>query len=344
MPELPSRDLEEAVERVGPSWDELRGSHVLFTGGTGFIGRWLIETLMWADTRFRLGTSAVVLTREPERFRRAAPHLVSHPGIRCHAGDVRSFDFPPGSFSHVVHGAANGSWWSAGDALEMVDTIVGGTRRVLDLCASAHCRKLLFLSSGAVYGAQPEGIPFLTERHCGAPLTSHPGSPYGESKRFAELLCALFGRRHGIEAKIARCFAFIGPLLPINAGFAAGNFIADVLDGRPIQVRGDGRAVRSYLYAADLAAWLWTILFRGAPGEIYNVGSDEEVTIRELAERIASTREPPAPVRIATPASAGLAERYVPSIEKARTTLGLAPVVPLQEAIHRTLAFHRAGV
>lgn len=338
MPELPPGDLEEAVERAG-SWDSIRGGRLLITGGTGFIGRWLLETFARANSLFGLGASAVVVTRDAERFRRAAPHLASRADIVLHTGDIRSCEFPQGPFSHVIHGAGGSYRRDGGDPLEILDTTMAGTRRMLEFCASADCQDVLLVSSGAVYGPQPEQVRRLPEDWPGAPSTFQAFSAYGEGKRVAELLCEIY-RRRGVETRIARCFTFLGPLLPLDEGFAAGNFIADALAGRPILVKGDGRTARSYLYAGDLAAWLWTILFRGVPGQAYNVGSDQEITIRELAERIACASAPPAPVQIAGSAKPGPAGRYVPSIEKARTLLGLQVAVSLDEGIRRTLAFY----
>jgi dTDP-glucose 4,6-dehydratase len=152
----------------------------------------------------------------------------------------------------------------------------------------------------------------------------------------------LYDRQFGIEAKIARCFAFVGPLLPLDAHFAAGNFLRDGLAGGPIRVRGDGTAYRSYLHAADLMIWLWTILFRGRRSGAYNVGSEEAVSIRELAERVGECCS--AEVQVAgRPVPGRAAERYVPSTRRAFEELGLRTWIGLGEAIERTAGWHRAG-
>jgi len=145
------------------------------------------------------------------------------------------------------------------------------------------------------------------------------------------------------EAKIARCWAFCGPHLPLDAHFAVGNFIGDALAGRPISIGGDGSPRRSYLYAADLAIWLWTMLFRGPALEPVNVGSAADVSIRELAETVAETLSPGTEVRVAKRAVPGVApSRYVPDVSRAEELLGLRETVGLAEQIRRTAAWHRA--
>jgi dTDP-glucose 4,6-dehydratase len=146
----------------------------------------------------------------------------------------------------------------------------------------------------------------------------------------------------GFEAKIARCWAFCGPHLPLEAHFAIGNFIGDVLAGRAISIGGDGTPRRSYLYAADLAIWLWTMLFRAPALAPINVGSERDVSIRELAEIVAATLAPATQIRIAKQAAPGAAPaRYVPSVERAEEMLGLRERVGLEESIRRTFAWHR---
>jgi dTDP-glucose 4,6-dehydratase len=162
-------------------------------------------------------------------------------------------------------------------------------------------------------------------------------------------MCALYQKTArakgiGFEAKIARCWAFCGPHLPLDTHFAIGNFIGDVLAGRMISIGGDGTPRRSYLYGADLAIWLWTMLFRAPALVAINVGSEHDVSILELAEIVAATLDPATVITVAKEALPGApVARYVPSIARAQELLGLRETVGLEELILRTAAWHRLG-
>lgn len=316
-------------------WQEARGASFFITGGTGFFGMWLLESFAFINDALGLGMKACVLTRSPAAFAAKAPHLAICADLSFLEGDVRHFPFPEGTFRYVIHAGTTSS--APVEPEEMFDTIVEGTRQVLRFAAQARCRKLLFVSSGAVYGKLPPEITHVSEDYCGAPDPLDPASAYGEGKRAAELLCSIAGRKHGFDVKIARCFAFVGPHLPLDAHFAAGNFIRDALAGGPIKVGGDGTPLRSYLYAADLAVWLWTILFMGDAGKAYNVGSDESISIAELARRVAMLNLPHLPVVVQRAAVQGqLSARYVPDIQQASVGLGLQVGMPLNETLRRT--------
>jgi nucleoside-diphosphate-sugar epimerase len=338
-----ARDLDHVLEHTSHLWSELRGARIFVTGGTGFFGTWLLESLVWANDRRGLNASATVLTRCPDRFRRKAPHLATHPRLGFETGDVTSFDFPPGRFSHIIHGAAeSGTQLNEEDPLRMVDTLVGGTRRVLEFARRAGVGKLLLISSGAVYGRQPADLRRLPEGYLGGPDPTNSVSAYGEGKRLAELLCAVYAQRYGMQTTIARCFAFVGPHLPLDAHFAIGNFIRDGLRGGPIRLTGDGTPFRSYLYAADLSIWLWTILCQGRVGRAYNVGSMEDISVLEAAQTVSAAFSPAPPVHVArAPSPSKPAERYVPDTARARTELGLDQTIALPEAIERTIGWHR---
>jgi dTDP-glucose 4,6-dehydratase len=361
LDKLSAEDLDHVLAHTRPLWEELRGSRLLVTGGTGFFGAWLLETFAHADEKLGLEAGAVVLSRDPAAFRRRLPHLGRCPAIAWRRGDVREGPLPEGTFSHVIHAATPSHAGRGGQTpWSLLTTIVEGTRRVLELARRCGAGKLLLTSSGAVYGKQPAELSHLPEDYggsftdkksstgilpvlpghrleaCATPLD--PGAAYGEGKRMAEQLAAQYAAQYGIEAKIARGFAFLGPHLPLDAHFAAGNFLRDGLGGGPIRVLGDGRTVRSYLYAADLAIWLWTILFRGVSCRPYNVGSDRALTIGELAETIAAAFDPRPEVTVAPPPDPLLPpDRYVPDIRRAEAELGLAVRIELAEACRRTI-------
>jgi nucleoside-diphosphate-sugar epimerase len=332
-------DLDHVIGHSRDLWEELRDARLFVTGGTGFFGTWLLETFAWANDRLNLGASAVVLTRDSRAFADKAPHLASHPAIAWLDGDVRTFPFPDGAFSHVVHAATASS--APVPANEMFDTITRGTRRALELAGRSGASRFLLTSSGAVYGRQPAEVTHVPEEYVGTLDPAHPAHAYADGKRAAERLCGTYADST-LHPTIARGFAFVGPYLPLDVHFAAGNFIRDALQGGPIRVGGDGTPFRSYLYAADLAIWLWTILLRGQPARPYNVGSERAVSIGELARLVAAAAGGGIDVRIAkTPSPGAAAERYVPSTARARDELGLAVTVELEEGLSRTVEWHR---
>ena len=334
-----TNDLKHILTHTESLWAELRNQRIFITGGTGFFGCWLLESFAWANEKLDLNASALVLTRSTDMFRKKAPHLVSHPAIQFHEGDVRCFEFPEDSFSHIIHAATSASsQLNVQDPLLMFDTIVQGTRHVLDFARHCGAKKFLFTSSGAVYGKQPSEISNVSEDYTGAANPADHRSAYGEGKRAAELLCSLYSRLCGSEVKIARCFAFVGPYLPLDIHYAIGNFIRDGLKGEPIYVKGDGTPYRSYLYAADLIIWLWTILFKGISCRPYNVGSGKGLTIRELAAIVADQFDHKPQIQILQkPKQKQTPERYVPSVQRAEAELGLKQFIDLPDAIRRTV-------
>jgi nucleoside-diphosphate-sugar epimerase len=335
-------DLDLILEKTRNLWCEIRNQRIFITGGTGFFGCWLTESFAHANRVLALDARATILTREPAVFAQKCPHLASDPTITLLTGDVRDFDYPEGGFPYVIHAATESSARQAPQKpLEMMETILRGTERVLGFAATHGTRKFLFISSGAVYGRQPASITHIEEDYARVRDPLDCVSEYAEGKRAAESMCAAYSNKCGIECKIARGFAFVGPHLPLDAHFAIGNFIRDAMRGISIEVNGDGTSKRSYMYAADLAIWLWTILFRGPANQVFNVGSDQAISILKLAYAVAAAIGSPASVRVAQSATAKAeAQQYVPSISKAQQELGLKCEVALEDAIRRTAAWH----
>ena len=328
-------------------WESVRGAHIFITGGTGFFGSWLLESFALCNARLGLNARATVLTRTPGLFRAKSPHIVKHPSIRTLEGDVCSFDSPSEQFEFVIHAAAPTTAEAAARPRDLIRTIVEGTDRVVQFAEQSGAKRFLLVSSGAVYGRQPENLSHIREDYLGGPDWLDPKSAYAEGKRLAEQICAVSTRASGIRLGIARCFAFVGPHLPLDQHFAIGNFIGDALNGRKIAIRGDGTPVRSYLYASDLAIWLWTMLLseKGTQKEplVLNIGSDEAISIGDLARTVAEELNPFLEVEVAQqPVPGRHRERYVPDVHKAESCLGLHQTIELREAIRRTAAWYRS--
>lgn len=333
-----TEDIEDDATTLRPLCKALEVARILLTGGTGFFGKWLLRSFLELRNAQGLDTSMAVLSRDPKRFLDSCSEFVDQPGLDFIAGDVRSFTPPAGrTFDFVIHGAtAASAKLDQDDPEEMYSVITDGTRHLLEVVKRCEARRLLYISSGAVYGTQPLTLSHVPETYEGVPTTA-----YGRGKKASEQLCldASTGR---FECVIARPFAFVGPYLPLDTHFAIGNFIRDCLENRPIVIRGDGTPLRSYLYAADLAEWLWTLLLRGEHGRAYNVGSEDAISIRDLACLVCECAGTQNEILVQEQAKAGiLPARYVPSVARVRQELGLTPRCSLSDAIRRTIAWHR---
>ncbi|MCW2312795.1 dTDP-glucose 4,6-dehydratase [Rhodoferax antarcticus] len=240
-------------------------------------------------------------------------------------------------FSHVLHAAADSTLGPQLSPLQRYDQIVSGTRQMLDFALACGAQRFLLTSSGGVYGRMPAGMVTVPETYHGMPDPMDPQQAYGVAKRAAEHLCALYDQSSGLEVVVARCFAFVGPDLPLNVHFAIGNFIRDALHGDRITVSGDGSPLRSYLDQADLARWLMLLLHKGEAGAAYNVGSDEAISIAELANLVRDTLTPGKSVDIIGGSNFDHSQRsiYVPDIQKIKTGLGASVSVSLRDAITR---------
>ena len=330
---------------------ELRGASIFITGATGFFGRWLLELLAFANDAQNLQLTVHALSRDPRAFALRAPELAAHPMLRWVAGDVKDLRaLPFSSLTHVFHLAAEtDARLYAEDPVAETMTIVDGTRHVARLARVCGAARVLYASSGAVYGPQPTNVLHVSEdeRLAPEPTSRSPGEAYGQAKRFAESVFCLEAARTGspFSVSIARGFAFSGAHLPIDRHFAIGNFVRDAHARKPVIVGGDGTPLRSYLDASDLARWLVAMLVRGAPHRAYNVGSEEAVSIVDLAREAAAFTGSAVEVMGRPTGAMGEAppSRYLPSTKRAESELGLGPTVSRHESLARMFRAADAG-
>jgi len=338
---LPAEDLTHILVHTRESFTALKDARLFITGGTGFFGHWLLESLLHANRELSLNIRASVLTRSAASFQSKAPHIANNPAITLLEGDIRTFSFPTEPHTHILHAATDSGGQQANrPAYELAESILEGTRRVLLFARETGATRLLYTSTGAVYGRSTT-LQHTPETYTGAPDPLLLQSSYDEAKRMAEHLCIAYAHNTPLEPVVARCFAFVGPHLPLDQHFAIGNFIGAAIANKPIHIKGDGTPRRSWLYMSDLAIWLWTMLVRGQANRAYNVGSNEGHTIAEAAHLTAATLHPGLPIQIdGTPNPAATLNSYVPSIDRAHLELGLSVTIPLDEALRRTAAWH----
>lgn len=318
---------------------------ILLTGGTGFFGKALLRHWINMAREGQIEAKVTVLSRDPDRFAEQHPSLVAQRWLRLVKGDICDRDsLPHGqAFTHVLHAATDSTTGPQLTPQQRFDQIVDGTRNLLDLAVACGAGRFLLTSSGGVYGTQPPDMMRIPE-HCHTmPDPLDPTQAYSVGKRVAEHLCALYMQAHRLPVVVARCFAFVGPDLPLDVHFAIGNFIRDALWGNSIQVNGDGSPVRSYLDQSDLAQWLWELLMRATPAQAYNVGSDQPIAIADLAYMVRDLVAPSKSVHILGNASGDQRRNlYVPDIQKIQSELGVQVRIPLSESIIQTAAAARS--
>lgn len=340
-PRIPARDLDEVLAHTESVWRALDGATVLLTGVTGFVGAWLLEALAHARAHTGYRTNAVLSVRSESKLRERYPHLAGADWISTCVGDVRQLSLDSRHVDFVVHAASTATnAVVTADPFDTQDMVVRGTQRVLRVAIDAGASRALLVSSGSVYGRDNMAAVPLSENSAVGIDSFRSDRLLAESKRAAEAAGAEAMSRSSLGVLVARGFAMSGPWLPLNESFALGNFVRDALAGAPITVSGDGSPVRSYLYGGDVAAWLWSILISGTPGLAINVGSDEAISIAQLASLVADRGQG----RVAPFAAADGTKRadyFVPDITRARR-LGLSPRISVAMAVERMLEWHRA--
>lgn len=287
MIDMPPTDGLGGVCRTG-SGPLLDNGSLLITGGTGFVGRWLLTTL--SEMVFEKGISQEVLlvTRHEDLVPTLAKSLTSRLSLKAISPlDIRNLN--RGEISAVAHLAAYTGIQTLqhGHLTFEADTgILLDISRYLERIGSTP--KMLYASSGAVYGRdRRQATPPSEGEHFALP-SSLESNAYDATKRASESLVGTMSQSGMCQSTIARLFAFVGPLLPIDKHFAIGNFIRDALSGDNVVVTGSGNDYRSWMYAADMARCLvelWSLATEEPL--IVNVGSSESMTIMDAAQKVA---------------------------------------------------------
>jgi nucleoside-diphosphate-sugar epimerase len=354
-----NKDLELICSNLHNEFTHLAGKEILITGGAGFLGYYLIQSLLHWNRKTDVAQK-IRVTVYDNFIRGIPPWLVSLEKDNEHLTLIKHDITNPlpqdvGNFEYIIHAASIASpIFYRKHPIETMDANVNGLRILLDYCLKKKeenrpVEGFLFFSSSEIYGdPTPENIP-TPESYFGHVSCTGPRACYDESKRYAETLCVNFSRQHDLPVKVARPFNNYGPGLKISDRRVLPDFARDVFSGRDIVLLSDGSATRTFCYIADAISGYYKVLLKGRPGEAYNIGTEEpEISIADIAEKVVSLSKTHFNykgnvVYKVSPDKDYLTHnpnRRCPVITKARSELGYAPGVSLDEGLTRTLFWY----
>lgn len=342
--ELIQRDCSEILTNRVELLSNLKKQCLLITGGTGFMGTWLVEMVSFLNDNYNFDVKLILLAEHAHNFSNKAPHLAKRKDIVLLTRGITSIVEIPEEVTMIIHAAATpDNRFHASEPLNTAQVIVNGTTALLAAASRLpNLKRMVNVSSGLVYGTQAFNLDVMAEDYCGAPDCSSASSAYAEGKRFAETLCGIYRNQYTMPIINVRPFAFVGPYQLLDRPWAINNFLHDSLLGGPIRILGDGETVRSYMYPSDMAFWLLRILGDGVIGKNYNIGSPVGITLRQVADKIASNFiVKPQIISGILPNDKKNRSKFVPDISLAKDSLDLKITVDIDEAIKRTLLWFR---
>lgn len=353
-----SADLEYIYINSREEFSSLSGKKILITGGAGFLGYYLVQSIKYWNERAEKRRPIQLTVYD--NYIRGVPQWLSrmqgNGNLTLTEHDITDplpQDIP--DFQYIIHAASIASpTYYRKHPIETMDANVNGLRLLLEYCLRQREKNqpvegFLFLSSSEIYGnPSHENIP-TPESYYGYVSSTGPRACYDESKRYGETLCATFARQHDLSIKIARPFNNYGPGLKITDRRVLPDFARDVLAGMDIVLLSDGSPTRTFCYVADAIVGYYKVLVKGINGQAYNIGVEEpEISIAEVAHRVVNLSKALFGYEGKVVQKASAEEDYLtdnptrrcPDIAKARSDLGYNPSIGLDEGLRRSLIWY----
>ena len=269
-------------------WNKLSNKVIFLTGGTGLVGRFLTDLLMYKNINDKLNCTIVSLCLNENRAKNIFNKYIDSKNFKIIVGDVRDKIEYNGKVDYVIHAASN--TFPIQYATDPVGTMtigVIGTYNLLDFGVRKKIKKFIYISSFEVYGTV-SNVKSISENDFGVVNSTILRSCYPESKRCVELLARCYVEEYGVNAVIGRLCSIYGPTMLKDDSKAHAQFIRNALRGEDIVLKSKGEQLRTYCYVIDAVMGVLCVLGKGIVGEAYNISNEKSiVTIAEVAKIVA---------------------------------------------------------
>ena len=334
--------IEEDCKRILRKVDltPLKNKSILLTGGTGFVGRYLINLIYLANRDKNLNCSLVAtsLHKTPKDLKKLAGK-----NIRFKKVDLSKPFRISGKFHYIFHAAGYGQPTKfTKEPLKTIFINANATQILLELARKNHA-KFIFISSADIYGDVPKNMKVVPETYGGNRSTIGPRAVYGESKRLGETICWAYQDKHNIDVKIVRASHLYGPGISIHDKRVLGDFLRSALKGKSIKLKDRGQAVKTFGYIADVITMIFFVALKGKD-MVYNVGGKSTISIRKLAHAVGKLTASPVlmPKRNSSDRHIGTDPRVAPlNLNKITKEMKGFSFTPLGTGLKRTIEWNK---
>ncbi|MBJ57204.1 MAG: hypothetical protein CMP24_03060 [Rickettsiales bacterium] len=321
-------DLLEQVFRA-KQYKNLNNFNIFFTGGTGFLGKWMLKALNHIAFKNKINISLTLLTRKKINIKKTSDEY-NFLNINFHIGDISTFKIS-NKFDVIFHFAADSSKEGNADKYKVANTIFNGTLNVINNAEIFKIKNIVFLSSGAVYGKHCLDSRGWEENDKSSLDVSDTKSTYGILKMAAENMLCNWAKKNKNNLLILRGFSFGVISEGKTSHFAFDNFIKNRVYDKNISMKSFGKSKRNYMHPLDLCNWILLSLPLNKT-LIINSGSEENITLFDLAKRIANLKVDNLPVVKVYRGKNIDKENYIPNLNKSKE-LGYSQLVTLDDQI-----------
>lgn len=338
-------NCKEALEGHISTLSKFKNQSIFISGASGFVGKWVIEMINYLNDAYDFNTQIYAYSSSMTEEAEAYPHIYKRELIFPIDGDIKNLGEINDSVTYVLHLASTpDNRLYSSDPIKAMNNVINGTVRILE--ASSLLENILnftILSSGMVYGPVPFTDEYIKENSFYGFDSSSLSSFYTEAKRASESFVQAYRTQFKIPVTVFRPFAFIGPYQHIDRPWAINNFIRDGLRGEPIRIIGDEDTIRSYMYPSEMALWILLGMLNQSRDNIFNLGSPNGKTLRSIAETVERCFGGNIGLSVNIPPNNFSKSKFVPSVEKFEQLFNLKLRIDTEEAIKKTIEWHRLG-